>query len=226
MSKQLFEEKIIDKLSNIAELSKDNFMKKITEDQHKFFDNQKNSILEYLKSNTDFENYTEDEKNEKFNSVIELFNIYSKDIKTCESIISFTGFELKTIIKLLNISVKYDSTSIYYGLHLKKYFLSNLPEVTSDSTPYDINITFSHAVTLHHLLSTITLKGLTKDSIAFANIIFELGEVIRIYDHYNAISSNVYSDIDIWNRELSKDKAEEVKKLVAQQLLDEELKKQ
>lgn len=220
-----FEDATVTKLANIAELPKDNFMKKLSQEQHELFIKEEQEIKEFLEANKDFENYDESTKDGLYEKVIDMYNVYTKNIKTAKAVVNFTGLEIKTIVKMLTQSVKYDSTSIYYGLHLKKHMINEFPNVKNDGEKHDIEVTFSHAVTLHHLLSTVFVTGLSKDSIAFANIIFELGEVIRVYEHYDELSKTLNKTMGAWNLGLSADTGNQIEKLVAQTMLDEEVNK-
>lgn len=197
------EEDFVNKLADLKALPQDTDFNLINPETKQELETLENNINSFLQSNTDFENYDEDTKNKLFDEVVEMWNEMGEKIKNAVCTFESTGIEISTIIKKLQQSVEYTSETIFYGLHLKKMFIDTLPKFNSDFEIKNINISFSHAVALHHLLSSITVKGLNKDSYAFAHLLYSLQEVTKVYTHYNGISLRLNNAIGRWNLGLS-----------------------
>ncbi len=217
MNKQIKNENdFVESLSNLNIADTTNFSLLDSEDKE-LLDSSEKNILDFLDSNKDFDKYSEDEKNELFDKAIDKWNELKDIIKNAKCKYKCTNLELKVIDKKLHQSIDYTAETIFYGLHLKKNFLDVLPKNTNkdEFAQQDVIITFSHAVALHHLFSYVTVKGLNKENYAFANILYYLTEVSKIYEHYNNMSARLNKAIMEWNMGLSKNDLNTLKTAVA-----------
>jgi hypothetical protein len=217
MNKQIkTENDFIESLANLNIADTTQFSLLDPEDKE-LLDSTEKNILEFLDNNKDFDNYTEDHKNELFDTAIDMWNQLKDIIKNAKCSYKCTNLELKVIDKKLHQSIDYTAETIFYGLHLKKNFLDALPKNTNkdEFAQNDITVTFSHAVALHHLFSYITVKGLNKENYAFANILYYLTEVSKVYEHYNNMSARLNKAIMEWNMGLSKQDLSKLKEVVA-----------
>jgi len=197
------EQDFVNKLADLNALPQNTNFDLIDQNTKEDLENLEKNINNFLVSNVDFDKYDEDTKNSLFDEVIGMWNTMGEKIKHAVCTFESTGVEVNTITKKLHQNVEYTSETIFYGLHLKNQFLDNLPKFNSDYETKNISITFSHAVALHHLLSSITVKGLNKDSYAFAHLLYSLQEVTKVYTHYNGISLRLNNAIGRWNLGLS-----------------------
>lgn len=197
------EQDFITKLADLKALPQDTNFSLINQDTKLELEKLEKDIVSFLESNRNFDNYTEEEKNTLFDTVIAMWDSMGEKIKNAVCTIECTGIEINTITKKLHQNVEYTSETIFYGLHLKKLFLDTLPKVSFDFEKINVDITFSHAVALHHLLSLITVKGLNKDSFAYAHILYSLQEITKVYTHFNNISLRLNNAIGQWNLGLS-----------------------
>ena len=138
-------------------------------------------------------------KEETFQKLYELKSAYRVAVKGTSCKVLFTKLELDTLTKLMHQSVEYTAETIYYGLHLKQHFLKTLPKTRdAEFNSYTIEINFTHATVLYHILSTLTVKGLNKDSYAFANILYTLAEVAKVSEHYNVGLTKAEQSLRQW----------------------------
>ena len=212
------EKQYIDELSDIAKTSGQvNFDLLQPEFKDKIVGKEQ-EIKDFINNNE----ITDDNRDNIVLDVIELWNQYKDLVKNGICVFTLNNLEIRTIDKKLHSSVDYDTESLFYGLHLKKYFLDALPKVSgSDFTLNDTTITFSHAIALYHVLSTIKVKGLNKDNYAFAHILYKLSEISKVYQYYDGISSHLNKLIGQWTMGLNTKQAKELDEQITAELQEE-----
>ena len=118
------ENDFINKLADITGTTDINF-ELISEESKNNIEKLEVELTEYLKTNTDFNNYTEEQKDKLFDDAIVKWNELKDAIKNANCIFNATGLELKVIDKKLHQNVDYTAETLFYGLHLKKNFLND-----------------------------------------------------------------------------------------------------
>lgn len=142
----------------------------------------------------------EDKKTELFMEMIAIWDEMKNLIKEASCNVSFTNLELKVMSSKLHQNVEYTSETIFYGLHIKKHFLNNLPKVSGgDFVKHLVPITFTQAVGLYHVLSETTVKGLNKETFAYANILYSLSLITILYNYFDRVSSFTSKAMQEWN---------------------------
>ncbi len=212
----------VNKLSHIAEASVDTDFTLITETDRLAIEAKETELSTFLSENTDFSNYTEEQKDELFDKAVSIWNELKDLVKSAKCEFVSNGIEIKTIDKKLHQNVEYTTETLFYGLRLKKTFLDELPKVDQDWTTHILNITFTNAIALYHVLSTITVKGLNKENYALANILYTLAEISKVYEHYNNNSVRLNTTIAQWNVGLTTKEANVLNMEITNQLLVEE----
>lgn len=195
------EEDFINKLSDISDKGEDFDLLK--DGDKETVEAKQQEILDFIKNN-DPNIEDENVKNEKFMKLIGLWDEMKDLIKSMVCEISMTNIECKVLTKKLHAHVEYTAETIFYGLHLKKYLLGNLPKGKGgDYEQQIVPITFSQAVGLYHVLSEITVKGLNKETYAYANILYSLSRVTVLYNYFDRMSSFTSKQMQEWNMALS-----------------------
>lgn len=217
------EEDFVDKLSSIKSDSNDINFNLLMGDVKNEIDEKNIQIEEFVKNNIDFNNYSEESKDKLYDEVIGYHDELKNLIKNAMCKFNSTGIEIKTIDKKLHQSVEYTTETLFYGLHLKKNFLNNLPKVNGEFEQYALTITFSNAIALYHVLSTLTVKGLNKENFALAHILYTLTEISKVYEYYDNMASRTHKMIMQWNLGLSQEDAKALNQAVTEQLLKEKI---
>jgi hypothetical protein len=215
----------VDKLSSIKNTDNGVNFDLLLDDTKQTIDSLNTEISDFLKSNVDFNNYSVEEKDQMFNDVINKFDNFKNYIKNTKCNFDSTGIEIKTIDKRLHQSVEYTTETLFYGLHLKKNFLNDLPKVNNDFDTYNLSITFSNAIAMYHVLSTLTVKGLNKESYALAHVLYSLTEISKIYQYYDNLTERTNKLIMQWNLGLTQTDAKKLETAVTEQMLLEEIEK-
>jgi len=177
-------------------------------------------IEQHLKNNTDFENYSTEQKDKFFNDVMEMhenFKTFVKRDALCK--LSLQGTEIKFIEERLLDHVEYDASSVFVGIHLKGTWLNNLKY--SQTALNSIEIGMSNAIVLYDLLSTTKITGLKQKAYIFAKVLRSLAECSKIYQHYDNESNRLFKLISEWNMGLSNDDKELVKSAMLAEAISE-----
>lgn len=177
-------------------------------------DNKEAELTAYIKDNV----ITDENRDTIFGGAIEFWNQYKDLVKNAICNFSLNNLEIKTVDKKLHQSVEYTTETLFYGLHLKKHFVDTLPVIKGgDFTNHDdITITFSNAIALYHILSTLTVKGLNKENYAFANILYKLSEISKIYQYYESASTRLNQLVGQWSMGLTEAKTAELQATIAE----------
>ena len=67
---------------------------------------------------------------------------------------------------------------------------------SNEYLPYQVNAT--EVTYIYHLISKHTVKGLTKDSYLFSEILLLIGSISKIFNYYDATGKNLSADIQDW----------------------------
>lgn len=174
----------------------------LTEESKNELDSIEKELASYIENTPIPEDVTAEQQEELLIGAIEIWDRYKTAIKNAQCTVPFNVLELKELFKKTHQSVKYTAETIFYGLHLKKYLLNDLPNTKgqSDYTTYNLNITFSMSVGLYHILSTVEVVGLNKENYAFASILKKMADVSKIYQEYDNSSSRISQQIQLWNK--------------------------
>ena len=216
----LSDEQYVNKLADLNSGSANDFSL-LSEGVKEGLDAKEAELVKFLGANTDFENYSPEKRDELYDSAIKIWNEYKDLVKQASCKMKCNGVEIRTIDKKLHQSIDYTTETLFYGIHLKKYFVDNLPKVKQDYDAHEITITFSNVIALYHILSTLTVRGLNKENYALAHVLHKLSEISKLYQHFDSVSARMNKSIMEWNMGLSKPDAEKLNKEIAKQVISE-----
>lgn len=207
------ENQYVDTLSDVAKTAGSTNFGLLSEESKTLIEDKDAEIKKYLAEVV----LNDENRDTAVDAAIELWNQYKDLVKNGYCYFTLNNLEIRTVDKKLHASVEYDTETLFYGLHLKKFFIDELPSSKGDDfITHDIKITFSNAIALYHVLSTIKVKGLNKDNYAFAHLLYKLSEISKVYQHYDAASSRLNQSIGQWTMGLNSAQATELQNAVAE----------
>lgn len=229
MTEKKYDEAVIEKLATIKSDNDTNIKFEILSDGEKEkLDSLENEINDFLKNNNDFENYTVEEKDELFLKVhSEMLFDYKQLLKELTFKFELTGLELNMIWNKMHKNIEYNSETLFYGINLKYNLLNTFPKVTKhdiDRKHKGLTIKSTQAIILHHVLSSLTVKGLNGENYSLANVLYYLADVSKVYQYFNSIGETLNKAILEWNLELTKQELDSAKKEVLKDLAMDEIK--
>jgi hypothetical protein len=206
------ENQYIDTLSDVAKTAGVVNFELITSASKTALDSKEAELNEYIKNNS----VSEENRDTVIDGAIEIWNQYKDLVKGGLCVFTLNNLEIRTVDKKLHSSVEYDTETLFYGLHLKKNFIDTLPSPKGDDYGVnEIEISFSNAIALYHVLSTLKVKGLSKEAYAFAHLLYKLSEISKVYQHYDAVSLRLNQSIGQWTMGLQPGQAEQLQAAIA-----------
>ena len=106
--------------------------------------------------------------------------------------------QLKFISDLILSKLEYDVNTVFFAIQLKELFESIKSTKLSEGefTHFPVNTT--EVTYIYHLISKHKVKGLTKDSYLFSEVLILIGNISKIFNYYETTSKNLASDIQDW----------------------------
>ncbi len=181
-------------------------------------------IKTFLAEHKDFDNYSEDQKNEYFDTVLnKMYNVELRElIRKADYTFKQTGVEFNFLKDWIKRHNTYDSTTVFYGIHLEATLLARYEKTKFEAEKeYDIVYQGGEPILVYNELCRKSITGLKEDSYIFAAILRKLAECTKIYNHYDDQSGLVYKSIQEWNFGLSDDKVKEFQKAITMDMAKE-----
>lgn len=177
-------------------------------------------LKEYLADNSDFDNYSTEEKDQKFNAAIEILERFKTSIRTAECKLSLKGRDIIWIKNRIEDDVELTSESVFVAIHLYGTWLKDIQTNINESSDATIQISMPNSVVLYDLLSGLKYKGLSQKALIYAKILRELAECSKYFQHYNSAADRAYKSISEWNLGLSNDEKSMVKGAILKEAME------
>ena len=103
----------------------------------------------------------------------------------------------KFLTDLILTKLEYDVNSVFFAIELKE-LLSDMKNTKITSEIVAFPVTATEITYIYHLISTHKVKGLSKDSFLFSEILLKIGSISKIFNYYDATGKNLSSDIQDW----------------------------
>jgi hypothetical protein len=68
----------------------------------------------------------------------------------------------------------------------------------NDSEVKEFKVDATEITYVYHLIATHKVKGLTKDSYIFADILRRIGEISKVFNYYDTTGKNMAQDVQDW----------------------------
>lgn len=104
----------------------------------------------------------------------------------------------KFITDLILRKLEYDVNTVFFAIELKEVFEA------MESTKYKGDEIIAYEVTateityIYHLISKHKVKGLSKESYLFSQILLTIGNISKIFNYYDTTGKNLSADIKDW----------------------------
>jgi hypothetical protein len=175
----------------------------INEEDHSKLETLLTDMENYVKT-TDGSNASEDERNEMWSTANGMWKDYSKTLVTSELGFWLTRAEYNYITDLILHKMEYDVNTVFVAIQLGGFFAelhNTFGELSKDApgnTPINFKITANDVTYLYHLISTNKVKGLTKQTYCFAEILRKIGALSKVINHYDGLSKDYWTMIADW----------------------------
>lgn len=172
--------------------------KNIGEDFESNLDNKYQAILDFIKNN-DGKGKTELEKDSLYKSAQELCIDYTNMLKSTKYNFNLNRVQWKFLSDLIQSKLEYDVNTIFLAIELTEILGTMRSDKFSndtDSIPFLVDAT--EITYIYHLIAEHKVKGLTKDTYTFSEILKRIGAVSKVFNYYDTIGKNVSTDVLDW----------------------------
>ena len=179
-----------------------------TEDE-KFLEEKYKEIIDFMVDNHS-QKHEEEVKNNLYGQLQEMWLTVSGKTGKMNDI-SFNLIlyrdEYKYILDLLRNKIEYNVDTVFYGLELEKMIKQMIEEdkFEEEEQAKGFIMTSTDIYYLYHLLSTHTVKGLSRQSYLFAEIIKRIALSSNVFNHYKSKYDNLSKAIQMWVASLDED---------------------
>jgi hypothetical protein len=104
----------------------------------------------------------------------------------------------KFITDLVLHKLEYDVNTVFFAIELRDLFdvMKSSKYSGNEYLPFKVNAT--EVTYIYHLISKHKVKGLTKDSYLFSEILLLIGNISKIFNYYDTTGKNLAADIQDW----------------------------
>lgn len=105
----------------------------------------------------------------------------------------------KFLTNLILSKLEYDVNTVFFAIELTQLLGSMEGAKYSNDTEliaFPVNAT--EITYIYHLISNYKVKGLTKDSYLFAEVLRRIGDISKVFNYYDTTAKNLSNDILDW----------------------------
>lgn len=167
-----------------------------TENEQKL-DSHISTINDFLKNNTG-KGKSNEEKDSLYLESQKLWKNYISDLESTKYNFYLNKEQWKFLTDLVLHKLEYDVNTVFFAIELKEIFdlMKSTKYTSNEYISYTVNAT--EVTYIYHLISKHTVKGLTKDSYLFSEILLLIGAISKIFNFYDATGKNLSTDIQDW----------------------------
>jgi hypothetical protein len=170
----------------------------IGEDFESNLDNKHQAILEFIKSN-DGKGKTDLEKDNLYKSAQELCIEYTNALKSTKYNFNLNKTQWVFLSDLIQSKLEYDVNTIFLAIELTEILgTMRADRFTNDTESIPFLVDATEITYIYHLIAEHKVKGLTKDTYTFSEILKRIGSVSKVFNYYDTVGKNVATDVLDW----------------------------
>ena len=174
--------------------------KNISEEFENNLDSKYKAVLNFTKDNSG-KGKTDLEKDNLYKDAQQLWTDYTNSLKSTKYNFNLNRTQWKYLTDLIQGKLEYDINTVFIAIELTEVLGtmredSKLFNNDNDSLVFLVNAT--ELTYIYHLISEHKVKGLTKDTYTFSEILKRIGAVSKVFNYYDTIGKNLAADIQDW----------------------------
>jgi len=172
----------------------------ISEEFENNLDTKYQAVLDFTKNNNG-KGKTDLEKDNLYKDAQQLWADYTNSLKIVKYNFNLNRVQWKFLSDLIQGKLEYDINTIFLAIELTEV-LGTMREDSkvfnndTDSVAFLVNAT--EITYIYHLIAEHKVKGLSKDSYTFSEILKRIGAVSKVFNYYDTIGKNLAADIQDW----------------------------
>ena len=161
-------------------------------------DSQINSIEDYMKTN-EGKDKSEQEKDVLYKNAQMMWKEYTDILRNVKYNFHLNRPQWKFLTDLILTKLEYDVNTVFFAIELTNLLASMKDtKFTDDSQLISFEVDATEITYIYHLISKHKVKGLSKDSYTFANILKRIGDISKVFNYYDTAAKNLSGEIQNW----------------------------
>jgi hypothetical protein len=168
----------------------------ISEENEKNLDNAVKEIEHFMAFNHGM-GKTEAEKDELYTNAKNLWEVYVSHFRKTVLKFYLNEQQFEYFTEMLRDKIEYDVNTIFFAIELTDTLGKWITDKTTKNVKsYEIDPVSANY--LHHLISTVKVKGLTEEAYLFSQVLRKIHEVIKVVNFYDNHAKSLSKDIQEW----------------------------
>ena len=172
----------------------------IGEDFENNLDTKYQAVLDFTKENNG-KGKTDLEKDNLYKDAQQLWADYTNALKSTKYNFNLNRAQWKYLSDLIQGKLEYDINTVFIAIELTEV-LGTMREdskvFNNDNDSFAFLVNATEITYIYHLIAEHKVKGLTKDTYTFSEILKRIGAVSKVFNYYDTIGKNLASDIQDW----------------------------
>ena len=143
---------------------------------------------------------TDEEKDALYRDAQVLWKEYADAMKTAKYNFHLNRPQWKFLTDLLLSKLEYDVNTVFFAIELVD-LLGSMRETSKYINDKDVNefpVNDTEITYIYHLISNHKVKGLTRDSFLFSEVLVKIGNISKLFNYYDAVGKNLSTEIQDW----------------------------
>ena len=156
------------------------------------------AIENYMQQNSG-EGKTEVEKDELYKGAQIMWKEYTNILRVVKYNFFLNRTQWKFLTDLILTKLEYDVNTVFFAIELTNLLASMKDtKFTDDNQLTAFSVDATEITYIYHLISKHKVKGLSKDSYTFANILKRIGDISKVFNYYDTAAKNLTGEIQNW----------------------------
>jgi hypothetical protein len=157
------------------------------------------SIIEHFMVSNDGTGKSEEDKDDLYKKSQELWKEYTNTLRDVKYNFHLNRVQWKFLTDLILQKLEYDVNTVFFAIELTE-LLGTMRDVKysndTDLVAFPVNAT--EITYIYHLISKHKVKGLTKDSYTFSQVLMRIGSISKLFNYYDSYAKSLSTDIQNW----------------------------
>lgn len=157
------------------------------------------SEIENYMSNNNGKGKTEEEKDELYKNAQLLWKEYASVLTNAEYNFFLNRKQYKFLTDLIVTKMEYDVNTVFFAIELTNLLAGmKNAKYTNDTDLIAFPVNATEITYIYHLISKHKVKGLSRDSYTFAEVLRRIGDISKVFNYYDTAGKNLSTDIQNW----------------------------
>lgn len=155
-------------------------------------------LADFMANNTG-RGKSDEEKDEIYAKAQTIWNEYIALLKATKYNLNLDRSQYNFLTDLIVKKLEYDVNTVFIAVELTN-LLGTMKDIkfANDSEVKEFKVDATEITYVYHLIATHKVKGLTKDSYVFADILRRIGEISKVFNYYDTTGKNMAQDVQDW----------------------------